>query len=71
MELFAKIVIIFQPLTVFRKSSILDIWQGFKCAAEVSTNNLAVNNLPVTTVLTKSKCHKQVFVDNKNLLLAT
>ena len=29
MERFAKIINDFQPLTIFAKPSILDIWQGF------------------------------------------
>ena len=37
MELFAKITNVFQPLSIFLKSSILDIWLGSEYA---SLNNL-------------------------------
>ena len=33
MELFAKIVNEFQPLTIFEKSSILDVWLGIERAS--------------------------------------
>ena len=32
-EIFAKIVNDFQPLTIFAKSSISDVWQGIEFAA--------------------------------------
>ena len=39
MEPFAKIVTTFQPLTIFGKSSILDIWLGFEYASESKYKN--------------------------------
>ena len=35
MELFAKIVSDFQPLTILAKSSILDVWQDYEYASDV------------------------------------
>ena len=39
MGIFVKIINSFQPLTIFPKSSILDIWQGSDNASN-DTNNL-------------------------------
>ena len=36
MEPFAKIVNGFQLLTIFTKSSILDVWQGYEHAPDVA-----------------------------------
>ena len=55
MELFAKIVTTFQRLTIFGKSSILDIWLGFEYTSEsryknnFSTFSLIIKRLIKTT----------------------
>ena len=36
MELFANIVIEWKLLSIFAKSSILDLWMGFKYASQIS-----------------------------------
>ena len=45
MEIFAKIVNDFQPLIVFAKSSILDVWQASEYASRNMAGNLIANGI--------------------------
>ena len=45
MEIFAKIVNDFQPLIVFAKSSILDVWQASEYASRNIAGNLIANGI--------------------------
>ena len=52
MELFAKILEGFQPLTVFEKNSVLDVWLGSEYASEYTTTTglketLQLPNIPI------------------------
>ena len=42
-DIFAKIINGFQSLTIFAKSSITDIWQGYENVSEISLNAVKVS----------------------------